>query len=287
MNTAQYFDEALDHVLVHEGGYVNHPKDPGGATNRGVTQRTYDTFRASLGLAPRSVKAITPDEVKSIYRREYWDRVRAGSMPRGLGYVVFDGAVNSGVAQSAKWLQRALQDFGLYRGKIDGIIGQETLRAVEQVSDIDLLIARIIERREAFLRALKTFKTFGRGWMNRLRGVLATGQAWAAGSVGPVPKFVEGGNAPARLADAKPAPNVGAADAVAGGGTSTAGLGALLETAKNELSPLAGASAWISSLVSILIVAGVVVAVGGFAYRIYAKRKRDRRADALDLVADP
>lgn len=281
------FEKAIGHVLVHEGGYVNHPRDPGGATNRGIIQRTYDNYRRSLGMALVSVRNISEKEVLAIYKREYWDKIMGDFLPVGLGYIVFDGGVNSGVGQSVKWLQRALRDLGLYAGQIDGLIGQGTLGAVSRVNDVDALIAKVIERREAFLRQLKTFKTFGKGWMRRISGVLATGQAWAVGSVGPAPVFSLEGSAKAFVSDAKPSPNVGAADAVAGGGSSSIGIGALLESAKVELSPLAGSSELINYAVSGLIVAGVVVAVGGFAYRWYAKRKRDARADALDLQAVP
>lgn len=278
------FDRSLQKALVHEGGFVNHPDDPGGATNKGVIQRTYDTFRTSMHLVKRSVKLITDEEVRAIYKREYWDRIQGDKLAPGVSYVVFDGAINSGVSQSVKWLQRALKEMGLYTGLIDGQLGQGTRVAAAGVNDNDLLVARIIKRREAFLRALKTFKTFGRGWLSRIRDVLAVGQAWATGSVGPEVTFSPGGDAKAFFKDAVSSPNVGAGDALAGAGAGSTGIGGMLKGAQEQLSPLAGAGNFIDQAVAVLVVAGLAVGVGGYAWRWYAKKRRDERADALDIA---
>lgn len=120
------FDRALPHVLVHEGGKVDHPKDPGGRTNKGVTQRVYNAWRSKSNLPPRDVYLIADMEVAAIYRFQYWDAIMGDRLPEGVGYVVFDGAVNSGPKQSIKWLQRALSS--LYTGKVDGVMGALTLR---------------------------------------------------------------------------------------------------------------------------------------------------------------
>src|SRR6478752_5068524 len=154
IDPANEFDRSLAKVLVHEGGYSDHPDDPGGATMRGVTQRVYDEYRRSLSLKLIPVKNISDSELKAIYRKRYWDQAKCDKLAPGVSYVVFDGSVNSGVGQSVKWLQRALQALGLYQGAIDGVIGQGTILAAAGVNDNDMLIARIIERREAFLRAL-------------------------------------------------------------------------------------------------------------------------------------
>ena len=278
------FERALPKLLTHEGGYVNHPADPGGATNKGVIQRTYDTFRVSVNQPKRSVKLINDVEVRAIYRREYWDRFQGDKLAPGVSYVVFDGSVNSGVSQSVKWLQRALKEMGLYTGLIDGQLGQGTLLAAGGVNDNDTLIARIITRREAFLRALKTFKVFGKGWMSRIKGVLAVGQAWATGSVGPEVFYTPGGEARALVTDAKSAPNVGAADALTGAGVGSTSVGGMLKAAQEQLSPLAGAGHFIDQAVAVLVIAGLAVGVGSYAYRWYAKKRRDERADALDIA---
>ena len=155
------FDIAQPMVLVHEGGYVNHPDDPGGATNKGVTQRTYDGYRKRRGMAPRSVRNITDSEVSEIYRIQYWNKVSADDLPAGVDYAVYDFAVNSGPARAAKFLQEVV---GV---SADGIIGEQTLAAVSD-ADPAAVIDQLCSNRLAWLKRLKHFKTFGRGWTRRV-----------------------------------------------------------------------------------------------------------------------
>lgn len=115
------FDRCMTKLLVHEGGKADNPKDPGGRTNQGVIQRTYDAWRRRKGLPVRDVYLMTASERDEIYRTQYWDAIKADELPPGVSYVVFDGSVNSGVSQSVKWLQRALG--AVYTGKVDGVIG--------------------------------------------------------------------------------------------------------------------------------------------------------------------
>ena len=163
--TASTFDHAFDLVIVHEGGFVNHPSDPGGATNLGITRVTLSGW---LGrpASVADVRNLTKAAVKPIYRRQYWNVVRADDLPAGLDYAVFDYAVNSGPGRAARDLQRTL---GV---AADGIIGAMTLDAARKAAEQDEvgLIARYCERRMAFLRRLRTFKTFGRGWTRRVMG---------------------------------------------------------------------------------------------------------------------
>lgn len=278
--TAQTYARALSHVLVHEGGYANHPKDPGGATMKGVTQRVYDAYRDRRGEARRSVRQITEAELQAIYRRQYWDVVRGDNLPGGVDYAVFDGAVNSGPAQAVKWLQRALGTV-----KVDGVVGEATLAAVEAYPDHDQLIALMLGRRLAFLQALRTWSTFGRGWSARVAQVKKIGQAWAAGSVGPNPVFADGGNAKATIDQAKPLPTKAPADATTGAGIGTGSLGGVLEQARQQLDPLAASSQLIGNIVAALVITGVVIAAGGFAWRWWSARKAKALADALDLPA--
>lgn len=107
------------------------------------------------------MKQMTPVERDDIYDRQYWDAVKADQLPAGVDYVVFDGAVNSGPMQSIKWLQRALQP--VYTGQIDGVMGLATLAALNATNNHDALVDRICDRRLAFLKALRTWCTFGRG----------------------------------------------------------------------------------------------------------------------------
>lgn len=276
--TAQNFAPALAHVLVHEGGFANHPKDPGGATMKGVTQAVYDAWLERRGLLLRSVQKIEPAELEDIYRRQYWATIKGDKLPDGIDYVVFDGAVNSGPGQAVKWLQRALGTV-----KVDGMIGEATLAAVEAYPDHDQLIALIIGRRLAFLKALKTWPTFGGGWTRRVTQVKQIGQAWATGSVAPKPVFFAGGQAKAPIAQAKALPVKALADGATGAGVGSGGLAAMLEQARAQLDPLAAGSVWIGHVVTALVVTGVLLAAGGFAWRAFASHRAKARADALDL----
>lgn len=285
IDPANEFDRSLAKVLVHEGLFSDHPLDPGGATMKGVTQRVYDEYRRSLGLQTINVRNISDSELKAIYRKKYWDEFKGDKLHAGVSYVIFDGAVNSGVTQSVKWVQRALAEMGLYQGQIDGLLGQGTLLALGGVNDDDALIARVIARREAFLRALKTFKTFGKGWIRRISDVLAVGQAWATGSVGPEIQYVPLGDAKAFLSDARPAPSTAVADAATGGGGGSFTLGGALAAAQDKLAPLQGSSHIIDNLIVGLIIGGLVVGAASYGVRYYQQRRRAERADALDLKA--
>lgn len=155
------FPRWLPHILKHEGGYVNHPKDPGGATNKGVTQRTYDDWRARKGQPQQSVRNISDAEVSAIYRNDYWDAVKGDQLPSGLAYCVFDFAVNSGVNRSSRFLQTAL---GV---PSDGKVGPQTIAAANS-ADSAKIINTICDNRLAFLQSLDTWGTFGKGWTSRV-----------------------------------------------------------------------------------------------------------------------
>jgi lysozyme family protein len=276
--TTNGFARALPRVLAHEGGYVNDLHDPGGATNRGITFRVYDAYRTRKGLPTRDVRAIAAAEVSEIYRLQYWDAVKGDELPPGLDYVLFDGAVNSGPAQSVKWLQRALGNVA-----VDGQIGQATLAAVTAHGRPAELVDKICDRRLAFLQALKTWPRFGRGWRARVETLRKTAKPWALG-LGGVP--IDAQARPthkAPIAKARPLPGKGAADAATGGGVVTGGLGGALETARAQLEPLAGASPVVGRIVAGLVIAGIVLMLGGMAWRWWAAWKGRQLIDALDL----
>ena len=150
-------------VLAYEGGYVNHPKDPGGATMQGVTQRTYDAFRRRVGRIPRPVRQLEAVERDTIYREQYWDVVRGDDLPSGVDAAVYDFAVNSGPARAARYLQRIA---GVTQ---DGVIGLQTLDAVARLDPV-VVVERLCDDRMAFLRGLRTWSTFGKGWSRRVVG---------------------------------------------------------------------------------------------------------------------
>ena len=160
------FEICLARILHHEGGYVDHPKDPGGATNLGVTLATLSDYRGRPATKAE-VKALTPDTVAPIYEARYWKAAACDKLPPGVDYMAFDLAVNSGPGRAKKYVQEAV---GV---TADGAIGPKTLAAVKAVPAVDL-VNRISHRREVFYRSLPTFSTFGRGWMNRLAEVTAT-----------------------------------------------------------------------------------------------------------------
>ena len=263
------FQRSLAKVLVHEGGYVNDPQDPGGATNQGVTQAVYDDYRQHMNLPKQAMKLLNNAERDSIYRMRYWALIKGDQLPAGVSYVVFDGAVNSGVAQSIKWLQRAV---GV---AADGVIGTATMNAVRAYGNNDQLVAKIIALREAFLRALKTFKRFGKGWLRRTAEVKAIGQAWATGDVGPDPTPATG-KEKAVIADAKTPPPKSLGDAAGSAGTA----GAVITQSIDQLKPLQDNAA-IAKIIAVLTVAGVAIAIGGFAYSWWARRKAAQLAEAL------
>lgn len=153
------FDKCLAMVLKHEGGFVDHPKDPGGATNMGVTLGTYEQW-VGRSVTVAEMKALTFDDVAPIYRKNYWDRVRGDDLPSGVDWSVFDWAVNSGPSRSAKALQKIVM---VTR---DGAIGPKTLYAVAN-QEPDKIIDAMYIARQRFYERLSTFDTFGRGWTRR------------------------------------------------------------------------------------------------------------------------
>ena len=155
------FDVALRQVLKSEGGYVNHPSDPGGRTNLGVTQKVWEEW-VGHPVTEADMRALTPELVAPLYKKMYWDRVKGDDLPAGVDYVVFDIAVNSGAGRAAKMLQQVV---GV---PADGAIGPKTINAVLtcNVSGEDL-VNKLCDKRLAFWQSLPTFDTFGKGWTNR------------------------------------------------------------------------------------------------------------------------
>ena len=179
------FDICLDEVLRHEGGYADHPSDPGGATNLGITHKTLARWRRVSPwwkLPKEAVRGLQRPEAARIYRASYWDRCQAGQLPAGLDLAVFDFAVNSGPDRAIRALQAALDVAA------DGQIGPLTLDAVQSYADrkgLGPLIGALCDRRLAFLNRLSTFAVFGRGWTTRVAAVRAAALAAAGTSAAP------------------------------------------------------------------------------------------------------
>lgn len=157
------FNEALAKVLAHEGGFVDHPQDPGGMTNLGVTRQVWSEW-IGHPATKRMMRSLTPSDVAPLYWEKYWRRVRGDELPRGVGYCVFDAAVNSGPGRAAKWLQEVVG------AQQDGDIGPRTLAAVQAMPSADI-IERLSAVRLEFLINLQTWMVFGRGWERRVRDV--------------------------------------------------------------------------------------------------------------------
>jgi lysozyme family protein len=154
------FLTAFEKLLKHEGGFSNHKDDRGGATRYGVTEAV-----AREAGYRGDMRELPLDLAQRIYKDRYWDAVQAESLPPDVRYIVFDGAVNSGVVQSAKWLQRAC---GV---KDDGVIGPITIRAASSLHS-DGLKRRILAQRLRFMATLANWPAFGRGWANRIADLL-------------------------------------------------------------------------------------------------------------------
>lgn len=157
------FERALNWILLSEGGYVNHPADTGGATNFGITQKTYGAFLAARGIAERPVKNISKTEVRAIYEQEYAQKIQFNLLPAGVDYALLDFAVHSGVRRAAKTIQK------IAGVPTDGIIGAQTLKALKQ-QPVEPLIEALCMERMAFLKRLKNWHAFKRGWTTRVIG---------------------------------------------------------------------------------------------------------------------
>jgi lysozyme family protein len=146
------FEEAFDRLIGHEGSYVNDPRDPGGETKFGISKRSYPNL---------DIKNMTSEDAKRIYRRDFWERARADLYDGAIGFQLFDAAVNSGIGNAVRFLQRAV---GVAD---DGKIGPITVSAINSHSVTDVL-ARFNGERLMFYTKLSTWDRFGKGWARRI-----------------------------------------------------------------------------------------------------------------------
>lgn len=250
-------------VFGSEGGYVNHPKDPGGATKYGITAATLGAWR-NLGrkATPDEVKRLTLADAAQILDKQYAQPLRYSELPPGLDYALFDYAVNSGPAQAVKTLQRVL---GV---EADGIMGAKTLDAIRSRVVVDL-INQLQDARLRFLKGLKTWSTFGKGWSARVAHVRDVAIAMAKKITLVLPNPPEGRET-ASPKDTK------VSSTPAGKGTITATIGtagAAIGQAKDAVEPLTGNSWLVDNLFTILTVGGVTLTIAGIAIVAYQQLK--------------
>jgi lysozyme family protein len=154
------FDAAFTRLLEHEGGYSNHPDDPGKETMWGITARVarQKGYRGKM-------RDLPVDLAKQWYKEDYWDTVSADELRPAIRYALFDAAVNSGPSQAIEWLQLALDVPN------DGVLGPQTKAALE-AGNMQEVKAKMIGHRLQFMTGLRTWRSFGRGWANRLASIL-------------------------------------------------------------------------------------------------------------------
>jgi lysozyme family protein len=172
MTEQERFDRCLAEVLRLEGGYVDDPRDPGGATNFGVTRAVLSEARGRAASA-EDVAELTEAEAAAIYQRRYWTPVGCADLPEGLDLAVFDSAVNMGPGAAARLLQAAL---GV---EADGAVGPRTLAAADR-QPAAVTIGAMSELRRERYRSLAGFSAFGQGWLRRADKIQALALAWAS-----------------------------------------------------------------------------------------------------------
>lgn len=168
-NNDTIFDKALKMTLIFEGGYVNHPNDPGGETNKGITKAVYDAYRINKNLPIQSVKDITDNEIKEIYFENYWMKASCDKIPGKLAILHFDTSVNCGIKQASRFLQKSI-------GCItDGFIGPKTIETLKNIKDTNGLtdiINKYMQERLKFYNTIAEknlkLKVFLEGWNNRI-----------------------------------------------------------------------------------------------------------------------
>lgn len=270
---AETFPHALRLVLVDEGGLDDDPHDHGGRTAHGIIQREYDGFRARHQLPRRDVWKITVPEYTEIYHDRYWmpwcDR-----LPAGLDYAFFDACVNTGPAQAARSLQRAL---GV---RVDGFMGDVTLGQVHAIAEeeggLADLIGAFCNQRRAFYRALAQFPRYGRGWLARVDHVEKAAQAMAVAGAEQVQraglsddiKAQASARARAEAVKEPPVSTEAGAAATTGAAIGT-GLADQLATASAQLAPFQDAIQTVKYLMLGIAVVSIVLTL----YSVWHGRK--------------
>lgn len=165
------WDRSFLLVLEDEGGFVNHPKDPGGMTNLGVTKRTWEAW-VGREVDEAEMRSLTPDIVKPLYKKNYWDKVKGDQLPSGIDYATYDLAVNSGPGIAIRYLQK------IAGVPADGILGPKSMDAIMACNPEETVDA-LCDMRLDYLKRLPTWATFGKGWAKRVASVAAKSEMMA------------------------------------------------------------------------------------------------------------
>ena len=166
------FQKSLELLLKSEGGFVNHPSDPGGMTNLGVTKKAWEAY-VGRQVDEAEMRGLTPEIVAPFYKARYWNPCKCDQLPLGIDYAVFDFAVNAGVSRASKTMQSALGTAA------DGIVGPATI-GVATNADPDHFLEKFSAAKEQFYRNLPTFEHFGKGWLRRVSEVKQTAEGMIA-----------------------------------------------------------------------------------------------------------
>ena len=164
-----HFNTCFELMLAHEGGYVDHPKDPGGITNLGCTKRVWEEW-VGHPVTEQAMRDLKPADVAPLYKKKYWDKISGDDLPTGVDACVFDAAINSGPGRAVKMLQACVG------AEVDGVLGPNSLKAVIAF-DAKTLIADYSQRRLSFMTELAAWETFGKGWTRRVNEVKDTASA--------------------------------------------------------------------------------------------------------------
>lgn len=251
---AKTYDAALARLLVHEGGYSNHPADPGGPTNFGITIDDYRKYVKPDATAA-DVRAMKVDEAKAIYRSKYWNAQRCDELPAGVDYAVFDYGVNSGIGRSGKVLRRCL------KLPDDTSVVTDAVIAAARAANPRQLIAAICDERLRFLQSLRTWSVFGKGWGARVAEVKAFALQLAAGSAAPMP--APSAEAQQAGKGVVPAPK----GAQQGSAATIAAAGAAAATQAHQSGAVAGA-------VAAIVVVAIAAAIAGYAFWHWRQRRQ-------------
>jgi lysozyme family protein len=165
------WDKSCDMVLAHEGGFTNDQRDSGnhlsdgraGSTMLGCTQANWEAY-VGHQVTWDDMKKLTKDDVKPLYKKNYWDAVKGDDLPSGVDYAAFDFAINAGPAASRKMIQRAL---GV---TADGAFGPMTMAAIK-AADAKELMHKFSEAKTNFYKSLSNFNVYGTGWLRRVADV--------------------------------------------------------------------------------------------------------------------